>query len=43
MNKKLYRWLADSDGRWLALQVAVIAAALGCLLMFFDVCNIYEM
>lgn len=43
MNKKLYQWLDESYGRWLALRVAVIAAALGCLLMFFDVCNIYEM
>ena len=37
MNKKLYRWLEECDGRWLALIVALIAAALEGLLILFGV------
>lgn len=39
MNKKLYQWLDESDGRWLALRVAVIAAVLEGLLILFGVCR----
>lgn len=39
MNNKLYQWLDECDGGWLALRVAVIAAALEGLLILFGVCR----
>ena len=39
MNDKIYQWLDESDGRRLALRVAVIASALGYLLMHIRECH----